>query len=319
MMTVLSSLGAQAFAYENPADYPLMGDWQGKWIHPKKGHEKAHPQMAAQLLPVRGGKYRVVILPELYNRAEPYLTAEVAATHDRVEIKQNGFEVVFEGTKVFGQGKLHGDLTRFELEKVAFQSPTLGMKPPKGATVLFDGTNFDAWQHAEGRAVTWQQIDDAMQVVAKNDKQNKAKGLGDDIISKQKFGSLRFHMEFRYPVEADKSSSKTGRGNSGLRFLPIHEIQILNSYTTPNYWHECGAIYKRVPAKVDAAGPPLAWQTYDVEIELPGNGTAVMTVLLNGRIIHNKMVVNCKANDVSVWLQDHNNPLQFRNIWVKEN
>jgi hypothetical protein len=304
--------------YENSLDYPLMGDWQGTWIDPKKGHEKAHPQMAAQLLPVRDGKYRVVILPELYNRAEPYLNIEVPATHERVEVKRNGFEVVFEGSKVFGQGKLHGDLTRFNLEKVPLQSPSLGMKPPKGATVLFDGTNFDAWQHPGGKAVTWKQVDDAMQVVTQLDAANKKAGLGGSIETKQKFGSMRFHMEFRYPVEADQSGSKTGRGNSGLRFLPTHEIQILNSYTTPNYWHECGAIYKRVPAKVDAAGPPLAWQTYDVEIELPGNGTAVMTVQLNGRIIHNKMVVNCNANEVSVWLQDHVNPLQFRNIWLVE-
>ena len=99
----LSAFAVQAFEYENPADYPLMGDWLGKWIHPKKGHEKAHPHMAAQLLPVPGGKYRVVILPELYNRAAPYLTVEVPATHDRVEINQNSFEVVFEGKKVLGQ------------------------------------------------------------------------------------------------------------------------------------------------------------------------------------------------------------------------
>ena len=304
--------------YENSEDYPLMGDWLGTWIDPKKGHEKAHPQMAAQLLPVRDGKYRVVILPELYKRAEPYLNIEVPATHERVEVKRNGFEVVFEGSKVVGQGKLHGDLTRFELKKVPFESPTVGMKPPKDAIVLFDGTDFGAWQHAGGQAVTWQQVGDAMQVVTRHNKTNKDQGLGGDILSKQKFGSMRFHMEFRYPVEADKSSSKAGRGNSGLRFLPTREIQILNSYTTPNYWHECGAIYKRVPAKVDASGPPLVWQTYDVDIELPGNGTAVMTVQLNGRIIHNKMVVNCNANKVSVWLQDHANPLQFRNIWLVE-
>ena len=78
-LSILTSV-VQAFEYENPADYPLMGDWQGKWIDPQKGHEKAHPHMAAKLLPVAGGKYRVVILPELYNRAEPYLSVEVPAT-----------------------------------------------------------------------------------------------------------------------------------------------------------------------------------------------------------------------------------------------
>jgi hypothetical protein len=316
MMAALSSLVAQGFEYEKPADYPLMGDWQGKWIEPKKGHEQAHSSIAAQLLPVRGGKYRVVILPELYNRAEPYLTVEVPATNNRVKINQNSFEVVFEGTKVSGQAKLHGDLTRFELEKVPLQSPTLGMKPPKGATVLFDGSNFDAWQHAGGKTVTWELVDDAMQVVTQHNKVNKNKGLGGDLESKQKFDSMRFHMEFRYPLEANKAGQ--GRGNSGLFFLPIGEVQILNSYTTPNYWNECGSIYKGIPAKVDAAGPPLAWQTYDIEIDLSGNETAVMTVRLNGRIIHNKMEMNCNANEITIRLQDHTNPLQFRNIWLIE-
>jgi len=155
-----------------------------------------------------------------------------------------------------------------------------------------------------------------MQVVTMHDKQNKANGLGGDIQIRETFGSMRFHMEFRYPVEADKTGQS--RGNSGLFFLPIGEVQILNSYTTPNYWNECGSIYKRVPAKVDAAGPPLAWQTYDVEIELPGNGKAVMTVLLNGRIVHNRMVVDCGAKELTIGLQDHINPMQFRNIWMEE-
>lgn len=316
MIFLFTSFGARAGEYENPSDYPLMGDWEGKWINPKRGHEKAHPQLAAQLLPVAGGKYRVVILPELYNRAAPYLTLEVPATHERVEINQNEFQVVFEGAKVSGQARLHGELTRFELNKAQLNTPTLGMQPPKGATVLFDGANFDAWQHEGGKAVTWKLFDDAMQVVTRHDKQNKAKGLGGDIQTRETFESMRFHMEFRYPVEAGKSGQ--GRGNSGLFFLPIGEVQILNSYTTPNYWNECGSIYKRVPAKVDAAGPPLEWQTYDVEIELPGNGQAIMTVRLNGRIVHNRMTIDCGADEITVRLQDHINPLQFRNIWLVE-
>ncbi|MFC1765326.1 hypothetical protein ACFL6U_25050 [Planctomycetota bacterium] len=48
---------AQPFHYENPTDYPLMGDWAGRWIEPKAGHEKAHPRMAAQLLPAKEGTF----------------------------------------------------------------------------------------------------------------------------------------------------------------------------------------------------------------------------------------------------------------------
>ena len=307
---------AQAFEFEDTKDYPLMGDWQGKWINPQKGHEKGNPHLAAQLLPVKGGKYRVVILPELYNRAEPYLHIEVPATDERVEVNHAGFDVVFDGKKVSGQAKLFGDLTKFELEKVPLSSPTLGAEPPQGATVLFDGTNFDAWQHDDGKAVTWELVGGAMQSVSKLVKANREKGIGGNIRARKRFRIARFHMEFRYPVEADKSGQ--GRGNSVLFLSPIPEIQILNSYTTDNYWDECGAFYKRIPAKVDAAGPPLEWQAYDVEIDWLDDGKAVVTVQLNGRTLHNKVEMDCAAKELSIGLQDHINTLQYRNIWVVE-
>jgi hypothetical protein len=117
-------------------------------------------------------------------------------------------------------------------------------------------------------------------------------------------------------LEAGKSGQ--GRGNSGLFILPIGEVQILNSYTTPNYWNECGAFYKRIPAKVDAAGPPLEWQAYDVEIDLQANRKAVVTVQLNGRILHHQMEMPCADKELSIGLQDHVNILQFRNIWLVE-
>lgn len=222
---VLVCRSAQALEFEKSADYPLMGDWTGKWINPKRGHEQKHPEMAAQLLPIAGGKYRVVILPELYNRAEPYLIAEVPATHKKVEVKQDGFEVVFQGDQVRGQAKLHGDLTEFVLEKQEFKSPTLGLKPPKGAVVLFDGSDYDAWQHSSGKPVTWNIKDDAMQTVTEHNAANRKKGLGGTIETKDKFGSLCFHMEFRYSLEANKSGQ--GRGNSGLFFIPLGEVQML--------------------------------------------------------------------------------------------
>jgi hypothetical protein len=316
IVVAFSSFAAQAFEFEDPADFPLMGDWQGRWINALKGHEKGNPHVAAQLLPTADGNYRVVILPELYNRSKPYLSIEVPATHERVEVKHAGFEVVFEGTKVSGQATLHGDLTRFELEKVPLSSPTRGAKPPQGATVLFDGTGFDAWQHDDGKDVTWERVGDAMQTVSKLNKVNKEKGIGGNLRTRSSFGSMRLHMEFRYPVEAGKSGQ--GRGNSGLFLGAIGEVQILNSYTTPNYWNECGAFYKRIPAKVDAAGPPLEWQAYDVDIDLQANGKAVVTVQLNGRILHHQMEMPCGAKELSIGLQDHINILQFRNIWLVE-
>ena len=315
---ILSDLAA--FTYENPADYPLMGDWEGKWINPKKGHEKSNPNMAAQLLPINGGShYRVVILPELYNRSAPYLNIDTPATPERVVVKEGDWSAVFEGREIRGSAKLHGDLTEFELKKIPLNSPTVGLKAPAGAQVLFDGSNYDAWEHGSNKPVTWKIVDNAMQVdPTMHIKENKEKGLGGSIQTKGEFGSMRFHLEFRYPVEATKSGQ--GRGNSGLILSGIGEIQILNSYTTPNYWDECGSIYKRVPAKVDAAGPPLEWQAYDVTLEMPKEGSdmAIMTVLLNGKILHHKMEIKASSKKTRLNLQDHINPIQFRNIWVLE-
>ena len=172
------------------------------------------------------------------------------------------------------------------------------------------------WQHDDGKAVTWKRVGDAMQTVSWHNKANKEAGIGGSIRTRSKFGGMRFHMEFRYSVEAEKSGQ--GRGNSGLFFWPIGEVQILNSYATPNYWDECGAFYKRIPAKVDAAGPPLEWQTYDVEIDLLEKNKAIVTVLLNGRTLHHKVEVKCAAKELSIGLQDHINILQYRNIWLVE-
>jgi len=152
--------------------------------------------------------------------------------------------------------------------------------------------------------------------------QNRKEGIGGTIETKEKFGDLRFHLEFRYSVEPGKKGQD--RGNSGLFFNGVGEIQILNSFALPGYWDDCGSIYKRYPPMVNAAGPPLVWQTYDVELIMPkfdkDNGNKVskgmMTVWLNGILIHNKLEMDFNSKEVSVGLQDHINAIQFRNIWL---
>ena len=244
----------------------------------------------------------------------------VSGTHELVVLKEGEFNVVFEGERVRGVGRLHGKAVEFVLSKVDTRSPTLGMKPPAGATVLFDGAEGSAWQHTDGRALTWKVKEGALETNSShwNKKKNGEEGIGGMIATKEAFGSCRFHMEFRYPVEAGKMGQ--ARGNSGLFFHPVGEIQILNSYMTHGYWNECGAIYKRVPAKVNAAGPPLQWQTYDVELVMPDEkgGMCELTVRLNGRIIHNKMELPVNRDKVTIQLQDHINRIQFRNIWLVE-
>lgn len=309
--------------FEEAKNFPLMGDWQGAWINPHAGHEVHHPELAAQLICLTKEQYLIRILPQLNVRAVAYLEVKVIIENNKLVINQNRWHATFADGICQGRGRLHGKDVEFTLKKVVRLSETIGLKPPKGATVLFDGHHIDQWHHHDGRKVTWSLLENGvMQTVSSfwNDNQNRENGLGGDIVTKEKFGSMQFHMEFRYAIEPGKHGQQ--RGNSGLFFHGIGEVQILNNYGTLGFWNECGAFYKMMPPKVNAAGPPLQWQTYDVEIELPSkaeqNQNALVTVYLNGHKIHNKTALPYHSkNGVSIGLQDHINALQYRNIWVK--
>ncbi|MEX0322695.1 MAG: DUF1080 domain-containing protein [Puniceicoccaceae bacterium] len=308
----------EAATYEDPSNFPLMGDWQGRWINPTRGAEQGDPRLAAQILPMEEGTYRVAFRTQLYNRAVPYVDAIVQGSRDRIEFKAGGFDVAFTGNSVQGTAMLHGIPTQFELKKVENASPTLGLAPPEGAVVLFDGSNVDAWQHTDGREFSWTLADGVLEVNSGfwYEKKNREKGIGGMICTKQTWQSFRLHLEFRYPVELCTAGQM--RGNSGLFLHPIGEIQILNSYMTNGYWDEAGAIYRISPAKVNAAGPPLQWQTYDVLLKYLGPDKAeyLLTVELNGHRIHTDLPLKASAPHVQILLQDHINRIQFRNIWL---
>lgn len=310
-----------------PEAFTLMGDWEGQWQNPQRGHEVLRPELAAQLIYLDQGKCRIQFLPKLYSRARPYLEVNTQVQDSRIQWQGNGWRVDFQNGRCSGTGVLHGQQTQFELKHVVKLSPTLGQKPPADAVVLFDGSDFDQWSHSGGQAVTWRLLDGGvMETVTQYGEGGKTKGgeLGGSIFSKQKFGDLRLHVEFRYAIEPGKTGQS--RGNSGILLQGVGEVQILNSYGLPGYWDECGAIYKRQPPTVNAAGPPLQWQTYDIELRLPrdepnANGkrrVACLSVRLNGHVIHNNVELpSAVRGGIVIGLQDHINPIQFRNIWVQ--
>jgi hypothetical protein len=214
-----------------------------------------------------------------------------------------------------------GDLTgSVELKRVVKKSATLGKKPPENALVLFDGTNLDQWKDKKnGNATAWRVLPDSSMQVAKG-----------SIITKQTFKDCIIHLEFRTPFMPSQKGQK--RGNSGVYVQGLYEIQILDSFGLSGADNECGGIYKIARPDVNACLPPLEWQSYDIifrAAKFNGNQkikNAVLTVRHNGILIHDELEIpkitgGAITKDESLagglMLQDHKDPVQYRNIWIQ--
>ena len=198
---------------------------------------------------------------------------------------------------------------------------------PSDAVVLFDGKTLDAWQP---QATPWILKDGAVT------SQPRAGGGGENaLVSKQSFGDVQLHLEFRSPNPPTKTSQD--RGNSGIWFMQRYEIQILDGYQNRTYADgTVGAIYGWKPPLVNASRKPGEWQSYDVVFERPHFGAdgkllrpAYITAFLNGVLVQNRQpwlggtiwrklgTYQAHADAAPIQLQDHNSPVSFRNIWVR--
>lgn len=316
------------------ADLELAGDYEGEWLDAPRGHYfEINKPLAAQLVNVRDGEYTVRFFQQHDARADAYFEGTARTEGEAIKFDANGWTGAATRDGLNGTVRQGETVIRFALKRTDRPSPTLGAKPPAGAIVLFDGSNFDHWQHGGGRAVTWWNLGNgAMEIRSTRSDEDRRNQVGGDIETRQPFGDCRFHMEFRYPVEPGKSGQ--GRGNSGLFFQRDYEVQVLNSYGLQGNWNECGALYKLAPPKVNAARRPLVWQSYDIEYRAStwkdGKMTAParITVFLNGvRVQHDEPLIHITAHAFAqrpnhpqgpgpIRLQDHSNPIQFRNIWV---
>jgi hypothetical protein len=207
----------------------------------------------------------------------------------------------------------NADGTPFSLKKAIRKSPTLGQKPPPGAIVLFDGTNMDEWT---GGSV--------------NKTFKTLMPLPRDLMSKRKFHDYTVHLELMLPYQPEYRSQD--RGNSGFYFVHDYEIQVLDSFAMDGNHNECGGIYSHKGSDVNMCLPPLVWQTFDVDFTnaVVENGktvkNAVITVRHNGVLIHDKFEIPGKSKygvrkggvgtPGPIKLQNHREPLQYRNIWV---
>ncbi|HNQ90182.1 MAG TPA: DUF1080 domain-containing protein [Verrucomicrobiota bacterium] len=200
-------------------------------------------------------------------------------------------------------------------------------KAPADAIVLFDGTSIAPWVAMNGEPTRWIVKDGAMECVP---------GSG-YIRTLQCFGDAQVHVEFATPAQAEGSSQ--GRGNSGF-FLGMtrYEIQILDSYNNPTYADgSCASVYNQYPPLVNASRPPGQWQSYDLVWTAPRftpdgalQSPARLTLLHNGVLVHHnaELIGNTgwvtrgpyhpHPEKLPLCIQDHGNPVRFRNIWVRE-
>ena len=289
---------------------PLMGDWQGKGGH------------VAQVLPTKEGKYRANLLTafDTENNVVAVLQG-VADGKGAVTFNGDGWQgVIREGHFTAGKGN-----KRLDLQHVKRTVPTLGARPTAGAIVLFDGRNLDAWAKKKGKdwltqdgPARWKLVDGgAVEVVPGSD----------CLISHQKFGDCKIHLEFR---------TLGAPTNSGIYVQTRYEVNINETYARTDLSPNAGFDNCTTNARprVRPCRPPLEWQTFDIDFRAPRfapSGKKVAnaraTVLFNGVRIYDNQELDKphgaagrlgEAPTGPIMLQEHGMPFQFRNIWVVE-
>jgi hypothetical protein len=195
-------------------------------------------------------------------------------------------------------------------------------KPPSDAIVLFDGTDLSKWRNKDGQAPVWKVEDGAVTA-----------GKG-DIFSREEFGDVQLHLEFATPPPKGNGQ---GRGNSGVFLMGRYELQILDCYDNLTYADgTIGAMYGQHPPLANVSRAPGEWQVYDLVFNAPrfkADGSvespAYMTAFLNGVLVQNHESYNGPTGwkqfgkysphppTGPISLQDHGNPMRFRNIWVR--
>ena len=198
--------------------------------------------------------------------------------------------------------------------------------PPSDAIVLFDGEDLSQWKNLkDGGPAKWE-VKDGVATV---------NGTG-HILTKQAFGDCQLHLEWAAPAEVKGQGQ--GRGNSGVYLQGRYEIQVLDSYENKTYYDgQAAAVYKQHAPLVNACRKPGEWQTYDIIYHAPRfdadgklSKPATVTLLHNGVLVQDNVEIKgdtgpagapkytTHAPKEPLMLQDHGNPVRFRNIWIRE-
>jgi len=302
-----------------------MGSYEGFW-HAKNGTQG---RLVAQIRPVSNNRYDgFILMTRPKNQpVTALLLNQGTATTTGVHFTGTTAEKNSQGellAKTVGEcelknGKLTGNFTgdlgegTFEASKAEKKSRSMGAKPPKRAIVLFDGKNANGWEDFH-----WPITNDGA-IEVKNG----------DIHASDKLSSFRLHLEFRTPYMPAETGQ--ARGNSGVYLQSKYEVQILDSFGLyPLQDNDCGGVYKVQAPQLNACLPPMEWQTFDITY-IEGNPAKkeppVITVIQNGVTVVDHAKVpeplvksgtgGGEENRGFLKLQDHGNPVQYRNIWVE--
>ncbi len=326
VMVGLLVLGPFAVAED---DDGVMGVWQGKFSTPGWEDKVFSTQIIALGLVDGVERWRMILV--FGDWQAPDVKAEIQGVQPDKNVKQVQFEgnvdlgsdlggkylvqATFGNGAIAGQMKGKGPLVEFMLQRMEIKSPTLGEAPPVGAVVLMDGTNLDAW---ERYPLKYNLVEDGAMEVSSS-----------SLKTIQDLGSGRYHVEFRTPFMPRERGQ--GRGNSGVYILGRYEVQVLDSFALEPADNLCGGIYKKAVPRINACLPPLTWQTYDISFKAAQfdgagkkTGDAYITVVHNGVVIHNNVKLDsptpggtsdADAAAGPLLLQNHGNPVRFRNIW----
>ncbi|MEM1227464.1 MAG: DUF1080 domain-containing protein [Planctomycetota bacterium] len=317
LSTCIATVNAKGPAFTSPEeagiDFTIQGEYSGDL-----GFGDDAEKYGVQLIALGEGKFQVVgyhggLPGDGWNGENPVRVEGEFAILDDGTVKlqdHHGVGVVQDGTMTcdLGEdGEIDGTLNR-----IVRVSPTLGMEPPDGAMVLYGGRDDVA---------NW-----------KGGQSDEEGDLMQGVTSHETFGSHQLHVEFRLPFMPE--SRGQARGNSGCYLQGRYEVQMLDSFGLEGEMNECGGIYTVTGVDTNMCFPPLSWQTYDIDYtaaKYDDDGELVanprITVRHNGVLIHNDLELPGDRNTRGaplqagpepgpVYLQNHGNPVRYRNIWV---
>jgi len=337
------ALQAKGPAYTRPnrakkkdAQFEMQGEYVG--MVEAEGEIK----VGAQIIAMGGNKYG----GQFYMGGLPGDGAQEKLPMIDAEAKDDG-SVLFEGDQadaLLKDGKISVLYEGTEvgvLEKVTRKSKTMNKKPPKEAVVLFraprrggkkkKAADASAEKKGEKKKKDPPKVSiDAWEGAMADGPVMAFDPKGRGATSKEKFGDCVIHVEFRTPYMPEARGQ--GRGNSGIYVQGRYEVQMLDSFGLSGADNECGGIYKISKPKENMCYPPLAWQTYDIDFtaaKYDDDGKVTsnpkMTVHHNGVVIHKDLELpkhttaapmKAGPEDGPIYLQNHGNPVRYRNVWV---